>query len=142
MLQSFLFSLYKFITFSIVLVKNWKVTGAVLSKIRCKVVFRFDILYLWSLYSVNCFIFSVSFFFFTTCGQAWKALIIFLYCQNLLQIVLILYCSSSYYLFYTLKYFIVRCHVRCQLSYFNRKISILESTSNFQIKYIFIITSL
>ena len=139
MLQSFLCSSYKFITFSIVLVKNWKVTGAVLSKIQYKVALHFDTLTVLILRKL--FHFLCIFLFFATCGRAWKALIIFLYCQNLLQIVLILYCSSSYYLFYTLKHFIMRCHVRCQLSYFDWKISILESTSNFQIKYIFIITS-
>jgi len=42
MLQSFLCSSYNFITFSIAPVKDWKVTGAVLSKIRYKVVLRFD----------------------------------------------------------------------------------------------------
>jgi len=140
MLQSFLCSSYKFITFSIVLVKNWKVTGVVLSKIRYKVVLCFDtfkVLILCKLFHFLC-----TFLFFTTCGRTWKALIIFLYYQNNSQIVLILYCSSSCYLFYTLKYFISQYNLQCQLLYFDQKISILESTSNFQIKYIFIITSL
>jgi len=139
MLQSFLCFSNKFITFSIVLVKTGRLLE--LSFLRSNTKLFFVLIHLQSLYSVNYFIFSISFFF-ATCGQAWKVLIIFLCYQNLSQIVLLLYCSSSYYLFYTLKYFITRCHVRCQLLYFDRKISILESTLNFQINYIFIITSL
>jgi len=139
MLQSFLCSSYNFITFSIAPVKNWKVTGAVFSKNQCKVVLHFDTFLVLILHKL---FFSLYLSFFTTCGWAWKALIIFLYYQNLSQILLILYCSNSYCLFCTLKYFIVWSHIQCQLSYFNQKISILETASNFQIKYILIITSL
>ena len=117
MLQSFLCSSYNFITFSIAPVKNWKVTGAVFAKIQYKVVLCFDTFLV--LISVN-FSFSLYLSFFATCGWAWKALIVFLY-YYLSQIVLILYCSSSYCLFYTLKHIIVQCHVQCQLSYFDQK---------------------
>jgi len=115
MLQSFLCFSYNFITFSIAPVKNWKVTGAVLSKIRYKVVLHFDTFLVLILHKLFCFLHI--FLFFAACGWAWKMLIIFLYYQNLSQIVLILYCSNSYCLFCTLKYFIAWSHIQRQLSW-------------------------